>query len=92
MSFHGGRLSFHGGRWSFHGGRWSFHGGVFRYRAEVRKRTSCDAVVVFNVVVIVAVVVSAGAHTMSLRVDNACIQSASSSCTNQLVPFGPSRH
>ena len=52
----------------------------FDTAAEVRKRTSCDVVVVVNVVVIVAVVVSAGAHT--LLVDNACIQSASSSWHN----------
>ena len=52
----------------------------FDTASEVRKRTSCDVVVVVNVVVIVAVVVSAGAHT--LLVDNACIQSASSSWHN----------
>ena len=52
----------------------------FDTAAEVRKRTSCDVVVVVNVVVIVAVVASAGAHT--LLVDNACIQSASSSWHN----------
>ena len=52
----------------------------FDIAGEVRKRTSCDVVVVVNVVVIVAVVVSAGAHT--LLVDNACIQSASSSWHN----------
>ena len=52
----------------------------FDTAAEVRKRTSCDVVVVVNVVVMVAVVVSAGAHT--LLVDNSCIQSASSSWHN----------